>query len=358
MINLKKKTYNKSSICFITNTARKDRPILDGSVRYRCYHPAEVLLKEGHWCSIYSTAQFYCKPCFDFDIYIFHRPHHSKNNKQLPRIIEQLIQNKKKVLADYDDLIFGDKEIALVSSIYKNKVRSKENTIQIFKENLEALQFFENITVSTLPLSKYATFYNTKAKVTVIPNIISPSFAMMHFLLKTAWKPRKKECIGYFAGTKSHDKDILIVEEILHRVLLENENYTFIVVGPVSLPSSLSALPNVVTTGPVSYWRLPSLMSLCSFVIAPLEKSPFNSCKSRVKFLEASLSGCRLVATPIPDMKEIGPDHLIYAETPDEWYNALSSVSSYILDKDHIINNLSYINNKNLKNQIFQLTRI
>ena len=115
-----------------------------------------------------------------------------------------------------------------------------------------------------------------------------------------------------------------MVEAALHRVLSENSRLQLLVVGPVTVPQSIASLPNVSVTPAVNYLRLPSLMSLCNTVIAPLEKSAFNACKSRVKFLEAALSGCRLIASPIPDMQMIGADHLELADNLNDWYEALS----------------------------------
>ncbi|MGV0879738.1 glycosyltransferase [Martelella sp. FLE1502] len=114
------------------------------------------------------------------------------------------------------------------------------------------------------------------------------------------------------------------MEDVLYRVLSERPDVGLYVVGPVSVPSALASLPNVKTAAAVDYWRLPALMSICSKVIAPLEESAFNECKSRVKFLEAALSGCHLLASDIPDMAAIGEENLTLARSKDEWYEALT----------------------------------
>jgi hypothetical protein len=67
-------------------------------------------------------------------------------------------------------------------------------------------------------------------------------------------------------------------------------------------------------------------MTMCAAVIAPLEASVFNECKSRVKFLEAALSGCCLITSPIPDMQVIGTDRLVLAADANAWYEALSDL--------------------------------
>jgi len=309
-------------ICFISETGRADRPILDPSVRYRCYHPAEALLQQGHYCSIYSATQFYQNPCLDFDVYVFHRPNMARAN--FDAVTDYLSRSGRTLIADYDDLIFGDAEVALQSSAVKNETLQPEQAIAAFASNLAGLRKFTKVTVSTKPLAHRVREANPGAQVEVVPNMLPQSILDVHEALGTPLRPRPQTSIGYFAGTRSHDRDFPIVEEVLHRVLSENPEFNLLVVGPVAVPQAIATLPNVNTVQAVNFLRLPSLMTMCATVIAPLEASAFNSCKSRVKFLEAALTGCRLIATPIPDMRAIGPEHLVLADTKDEWYEALS----------------------------------
>ncbi|MDO2935983.1 glycosyltransferase [Paeniglutamicibacter sulfureus] len=312
-----------TSICFVSETGRSERPINDPSVRYRCYHPAEVLVGQGNFVSVYSAAQFYKDPNFDYDVYVFHRPNKARGNF-LP-ILRQLRGAGKTLIADYDDLIFGDEGMALQSSAAKNGTLTPERAIAAFASNLAGLREFDKVSVSTSPLAQRVQQSNPDADVHVVPNIIPPSVLSIHGELATYLAPRPSTAIGYFAGTKSHDRDFPVVADALHRVLMENPDFTLMVIGPVAVPPALAALPNVSTAPVVNFLRLPGLMTLCSTVIAPLEMSDFNACKSRVKFLEAALSGCRLLASPIPDMRSFESESLELMESLDDWYEALST---------------------------------
>ena len=292
-------------------------------MRYRCYHPAEVLVREGHIASVYSAAQFYKEPNFDYDVYVFHRPNTARKN--FLSVLHHLRRAGKVLIADYDDLIFGTEDIALQSSAAKNGTLTPERAVAAFASNLLGLREFDMVTASTVPLAQRVKEFNPGAEVSVVPNIIPPSILSMHGDLETHLVPRPSTSIGYFAGTKSHDRDFPVVADALHRVLMENPDFTLMVVGPVAVPPSLAALPNVSTAPVVNFLRLPGLMTMCSTVIAPLEMSDFNDCKSRVKFLEAALSGTRLLASPIPDMRAIGPGRLELMESLDDWYEALSA---------------------------------
>lgn len=332
------------SFCFISYTGRTERPILDPSTRYRSFHPADELRKLGFFSVVSSHTEFFNKPNFGYDVYIFHRP--SRNIKSPARfdsVISQLKKKGKILIADYDDLIFGDEEIALQSSLSKNGRATKEQCIEIYKNNLSGLEAFDKIIVSTRTLADVIRRFKPTAEVTVLPNFIPSSLLNIYENNSFYQKVRPKGTIGYFAGTASHNKDILVVLEPLHRVLVENPSFTLLVVGPVNIPNALIALPNVVANPVVNYMRLPSLMQFCETVIAPLEISLFNDCKSRVKFLEAALSGCRLIATPITDMKDVGNDFISFAETNEDWYNSLSSIPSEERLMNSRINNFKYL---------------
>lgn len=312
----------RQSFCFVSETGRVEDPLQDPSVRYRCYHPAETLAAMGHDCTVVSAARFYEALPLSHDVYVFHRPNMAR--PALANVTDVLRKRGATVIADYDDLIFGAEEIALGSSAVKNGTLTEEKAIAAFASNLAGLQQFDKVTCSTAPLAERVRQFNPGARVEIAPNFIPDSILSLHRDNGTPFLRRAATTIGYFAGTKSHDKDFPVVEAVLHRVLCENPDFNLIVVGPVAVPMSLCALPNVTVAPVVNFLRLPALMSMCATVIAPLEMSDFNECKSRVKFLEAALGGCRLIASPIPDMQAIGTDRLVLASTPDDWYEKLS----------------------------------
>lgn len=332
----------KIKICFVSQTGRNENPLLDPSARYRCYHFAESLQQDNYICAVCSANQFFQNPNFYFDIYVFHRPH---LNIEVRREILEILKQKNKVLiADYDDLIFGDSDLALISSIAKNGIyKVIEDVIDLFQKNLESLRFFDKVTVSTEVLANYVRKYNSKATVIVARNFIPKSLMALHVINKTHLNYRPSTMIGYFCGTKSHNMDFPIVEDIIYRVLMENPHFKFLVVGPLTFSEYLMKLPNVLIGESVNYLRLANIMSKCSKVIAPLELTEFNQCKSMVKGLEAAVSGCKLIATPIKDM--LDNEHISFATTEDEWYELLSME---ITEKNRL-----HMANNNFNNLVF-----
>lgn len=159
-----------TSVCFVSRTGRVERPILDPSVRYRCYHPAEVLAAGGDIASIRSAAQFYADPNLDYDVYVFHRPNRARAN--FMPVVQHLRRAGKTLVADYDDLIFGDADTALESSAAKNGTLTPERAVAAFSSNLAGLLEFDKVSVSTEPLAAQARNANPAAEVHVTPNFI------------------------------------------------------------------------------------------------------------------------------------------------------------------------------------------
>lgn len=312
----------RPSICFVSHTSRHNRPILDTSTRYRCYHLAEALRTKGCHCVVVSLTEFLKNPCYAYDVYIFHRP--SSDVDGFQSSLEDLRRLGKRLLADYDDLIFGAAKEALLSSVFKNGLRSEDRVIAMFSANLVALLQFDLFITSTEALKQQVMRFKPICHCEVIANTVPESVFAIAEENQFHLAARPTNVLGYFAGTKTHDKDLPVAEEGILGFLKANPEGRFLVVGPVSLPTTLTGHPQVVQHGVVDYLRLPSLMQQCSTVIAPLEQTIFNDCKSRVKFLEACLAGCRLVATPIPDMRAVASRWADLPQTRDEWVVALA----------------------------------
>ena len=135
-------------VCFVSETGRADRPLHDPSVRYRCFHPAEILKNKGHYCSVISASRFYENPNLDYDVYVFHRP--NKARAGFEEIVRFLRKQGSLVIADYDDLIFGPPDIALESSAVKNETLTPEKAVAAFSSNLAGLLEFDRVTVQVV----------------------------------------------------------------------------------------------------------------------------------------------------------------------------------------------------------------
>ena len=231
-------------VCFVSQTTQLQRPLLDGSTRYRCYHPAEGLAAVGIACVVTTLESFLEDPSLDFDLYVFHRP-----TMRLPRfgaVLNSLRRAGKRLVADYDDLIFGSAELAVASSIFKNGHRSEPEAVDSFVSNLKAMQAFDVVTTSTMPLAERVREFHPTARVTVVPNVMSQRAIELHDGLGSRVGDPASNLIGYFSGTHSHDLDFTIAAEPMLTVLAEEPTLHFLVVGPVLLCEELARHPRVV----------------------------------------------------------------------------------------------------------------
>jgi hypothetical protein len=233
--------------------------------------------------------------------------------------LEALRRLGKTLIADYDDLIFGDEGSAAASSVVKNGVLSLEAAVRAFSSNLSALLQFDKVSASTHPLSEIVRNHNSRCDARVFANSIPASVLSRVENTGVHLARRNRKDIGYFSGTRSHDLDFRLVADAIFDILEQDEEVHFRVIGPLAVEDRLKEHPRAHFAPAVSYWSLPHVMSVCSCVIAPLEDTLFNSCKSRVKYLEASLSGCRLVASPIDDMRRVSAPNLALATKQSEW---------------------------------------
>ncbi|MHA1539980.1 MAG: glycosyltransferase family protein [Alphaproteobacteria bacterium] len=298
----------KQKILFISRTTRLDRPYHDPSTRYRCYHAAENLSKAGCIADVvaYGALTLEMVDCYDY--FIFHRPVCDEN---LVGFLDEIHAQKKTCIADYDDLIFDEKN-ALSSSAFVNGRTSEKEILRVFRQNYDALCLFERVTTSTDFLKKKVLHSHPKATVEVIRNGLSARWvksSVAQFPLKN------KTTIAYFSGTKSHDKDFALLERELITYLTQHKDKKLLVVGPLDFNAddfpagSLRHLPHV------PYEELPALIQKTWVNIAPLPLTPFNKCKSGLKFFESAIWGIPSIVSPIPDMKRFDGSGVVYAKT-------------------------------------------
>lgn len=304
-------------VLYITNSARRERPYLDPAVRYRCYNFAEVLEKHGHLVSVIHILDMKMDHIAYFDAIIFHKPPFTKNVEAAVAYAEKL---KKTVIADYDDLIFDEKN-ALESSLFLNGRASKKIAIDIFIRNKKALNLFKIVTVSTQPLREQVEISNPGADVKIIHNGLS-----------TIWVDRARTeilnnptygVIGYFSGTSSHNHDWAMVEDTIAEFINKNPKFRLKIVGPLEVNKKKFSHRSLETLKAVEYENLPRLINSCWLNIAPLENNLFNSCKSGLKFFEAGILNTPIIGSPIPDMAKFSESGLILPKSNEEWMSGL-----------------------------------
>jgi len=313
---------------FISNTRRDQRPYLDPATRYRCYNPASDLERMGHVADVVPLAHFNIDQIGRYDALIFHKP-------SMISVVEGAVALAEKrgipVIADYDDLIFDDRN-ALDSSLYLTRRASKKIVLDIFRRNHKALKYFRYVTTSTTALAEQAQISHPKCTVQVVHNGLNKAWVDAAKLRNTVHPIPGS--ISYFCGTKSHDHDFRIVEDILAEFLKANHLARLHIIGPLEFNKEKFPKNRLDLTAAVPYEDLPRLIMKSWINIAPLEDNVFNRCKSGLKFFEAAAFGIPSIASPIPDMQRFVGSNIELPETPIEW-----SASIHKLFDNHNRNN-------------------
>jgi glycosyltransferase involved in cell wall biosynthesis len=218
------------------------------------------------------------------------------------------------LVADLDDLIF-DEALAEHSPGVVNGFMSLEKTKRTYASHARILSRFEKITVSTEPLAQHAKARFPKAKVAVIPNAVHWSWRELPAYKKPE---RPGRLIGYFPGTRSHDRDFAQVAPVLQSVLAQCPDVRLSVTGPLDF--ELEARPGQVDRHEkMPFDRFHENVQRCDVNLAPLEASPFTACKSALKVIEAGYWNIPTVCSPLPDAQRFVGAGACLANTPAEF---------------------------------------
>jgi hypothetical protein len=279
------------SVCFVSHTGHQ-HPWHDGSTRYRCFHPAEYLRKNGIYSGVIAQRDFLpSQP--KADAYVFHRP---QFDAKFAAAIEELKGRGFLVMADYDDLIFGVENMK-VSSLYEQRHDSFALS-NVFRENARALRLFDIVSASTPTMADHILKENPLAEVHVVRNGFPDKLLNFTFSLAKARRPTVHR-MGYFPGTRTHDKDFSTWRENI-RASLERTQIEFKLVGELS-PKLYSDFQRVFSKPLGSFMDMFRNMSDVTIAIAPLSRSTFTACKSNIKAIEAFLMGCYAISSDVND---------------------------------------------------------
>lgn len=314
----------KKRVLFVSHTASHERPFLDPSTRYRCFTPAAALRRRGHHTAVVSQKLFEESPHLvdDFDAFVFHRP-------MLTETLAEFLEARRKqpaIIVDFDDLIFDVAHSHLMPR-HRFGGQSLSATAQYLAANAAACSYFASFSASTTPLVERLSRLFGARLALVTSNALEEGYAGTAASIREHTKrgPRPYK-FGYFSGTASHDGDLASVAPALAEALSRFSGSRMLVLGPVAIPKELLPYGDRIDrrTSVVPFYHLPYVMAQVETAIAPLEWNDFTTCKSGLKFFEAAVVGCTVVATPIPDIDRFESPMLRKCRTEADWSSALA----------------------------------
>lgn len=300
------------------------------SKRYRVDNVAETLRAGGRRVEVMSYADL-CRLVDEHltpaAIVLFRAPEEPWTEACLAYARKQ----GTRVFFDVDDLIF---EPSLVDRVHGYQLLSEAEK-QTYRDGVARYRALltkcDAVTVSTAPLAEAVKALGLP--VHVVPNTFNHIQAEIAEKLVAA--PRQAGdavVVGYFSGSRTHDRDFQEAAPALLRLLREMPTLRLQLVGELEPGPGFADLAGRIDRLPfMPYQDMLRAMGGCDIVIAPLEPgNPFNEAKSELKWFEAALVQTPCVATPTaPFRAAISQGETGFLATGEvEWYDALRALAT------------------------------
>lgn len=286
----------------------------DPSFIYRCENLGAGLRALGVEVWLGHISRFPWQRRFDW--VVFHRPKASWRF----RLLHACLRSRGTGMsADFDDLVF-DPAFACFSPGVVNEQVEFAATLKNFSLHREALAMFSAVTVSTQPLAELVACGFGTATVYVLPNAVHWSWHSMPEIRPRGWDERP--VIGYFPGTRSHDRDFAQVSEVIGRVLARHSKVILNVTGPLTF--NITARPNqIMHHEKLCFSRFHERFAGVSINLAPLEPTPFTRCKSALKVIEGAFWNIPTICSELPDAERLVGSGALQASECGEFEDCL-----------------------------------
>jgi len=275
-----------------------------GSRLYRCVNQAEELSRYGLKSVIISQDMLRISVVKKFRAFVFQRV---VFNKHIRHMMDEIKRQGKPILFETDDLVFDPSYLpqmdyynhmgAEEKSWYDNGIGREVLEDPYVRECIVSTDFLAEAMKKRYPDKQVFVLYNKLNQKQV--KMAEKAFARKQSLMSRDGKIR----IGYFSGSKSHNRDFEVVAPILLKKLQADKNIILRVVGHLDLGMEFDAVKDQIEVIRfVSLKKLQELIASVDINIAPLEiENPFCQAKSALKYFESGILGVPTVATATSD---------------------------------------------------------
>lgn len=243
------------------------------------------------------------------------------------------------IVYDIDDLLFDEELITEIDAVRHMTAAQQRHFRSVVRSCLDFILAADCCTTSTVPL------------VRAIEELGKPAWRVRNSLSadnleRFAEPPRRPArrpspfTIGYYSGTKTHQADFAPLAPALARVMATHDDVQFRLVGALDLqsfpelasferPRRPGASARITRVGLMPHDTMIRDQLACDLIVAPLHSGdPFCEAKSELKFFEAALTGCPVIASPTLPFREASEEGrlALLANTTEEWLAALTTV--------------------------------
>ena len=215
-------------------------------------------------------------------------------NDSIADLVQGAERAGKFLLFDTDDLVFDAH-----NDPSRDKGVGKFGRGQAVSRQLRTMQACRLVMTSTDYLKERAEDFGIEAH--TLRNGYSAQ--MLRCAERTSLrKSCERVVLGYASGTPTHDRDLHLIEDILHEALERFPQLDIHLMGYIQKPSKLRRFGKRVQRRPFVAWQdLPQRLRDIDINLAPFcPDSQFSKGKSALKYMEAALVAVPTIASPMP----------------------------------------------------------
>jgi glycosyltransferase involved in cell wall biosynthesis len=234
-----------------------------------------------------------------------------------------------RIVYDIDDLVFDETIADRIDGLTAMGWHQRRDFVAALARRRRLLLACDLVTAATAPLARAAAVLGRPSA--VIPNSLNGQQLLaadeMPCRQRAADVPLR---IGYFSGTRTHQRDFAVCESALLKVMARHQGIVFRLVGHLDLGPQWNVFADrVERIGIVPPEELLRRIAETDINLAPLEiGNPFCEAKSELKFFEAAVVGVPTVAAatePFVAAIEHGVNGFVVSD-PTGWRDALEAL--------------------------------
>ncbi len=294
-----------------------------GTMRHTCEHGREQLSLWGIGAEVFRVEEMSLPEALSpFDLIILNRVPLSAGLESALRVG---CRRGAVVLGDLDDLLL-DEETVFSLSYFREQSREARERFRNLARGLRG----------TFALSSHVLCYTSAIEKELVRLGYRPlrvNICASGEMVEAARQARERVhpspgavTIGFSPGHPGHVANLRSVSNALNRVFALMPAARLTLLGGLEPPEELNPFRDRIEVRPWVDWReLPAEIRRFDITIAPLEDCVFNTGKSHLKYLEASLCKVPIVASGLSQLGETIRDGVTgrLARTEEDWVNCL-----------------------------------
>lgn len=274
------------------------------------------------------------------DVVVICRTHYEDS---IARLIARARARGTRVVYDVDDLIFNVEYTRLVTHTLDLRLVTDRDWDFWFGDmsRLGATLRECDEAIATNPfLAERIGEFAPGMPVAVIPNFLNRlqtevSRRLVARKRTTDWQRDGHVDIGYFSGTPTHNRDLLVASPALAALLARFPHVRLRIVGFIQLNAHLEPYRDRITTVPLQdYLNLQRVTADVELAIAPLQDNVFTNCKSELKYFEPGVVGVATMASPTYTFQRAITDGVNgWLATAHQWGSKLTDFVTLLSDE-------------------------